>query len=104
MGTIAANPAGGDICSIDEPTLRMPEAADYDKVTEIFSSFCNVFFPWRRQVDTTTLFRLSPEEVDKLQYHEPRTDIYAILDYYFENYIIIKENLILLWGIHRVPE
>lgn len=86
MGTIAANPEGGDICSIDEPTLRMPEAADYDKVTDIFSPFCNVFFPWWRQVDTTTLFRLTPEEVDKLQYHEPRTDIYAILDYYFDKY------------------
>lgn len=43
MGTIAANPEGGDICSIDEPTLCATEAADFNKVTEIFSPFCNVF-------------------------------------------------------------
>lgn len=34
----------------------------------------------------TALLRLTPDEVDKLQYHEPRTDVYAMLDYYFEHY------------------
>lgn len=86
VGTISASTTGCDICEIDEPTMRVPEAADYDKVTEIFSPFCNVFFPWWRQVDTSALFRHSPEEVDQLQYREPRTDVYAILDYYFEHY------------------
>jgi hypothetical protein len=86
MGTLSANEDGCDICEIDEPTLRAPGAADFDRVTDIFSPFCNVFFPWWRQVDTSAVYRLGEEEVDKLQYHEPRTDVYAIMDYYFENY------------------
>lgn len=86
IGTIAANVNGPDICDINEPTMRVVEAADYDKAADIFSPFCNVFIPWWRQVDQTALFRLTPDEVDKLQYHEPRTDVYAMLDYYFEHY------------------
>lgn len=84
IGTMAANPEGGNISTIDEPTLRMPMMGDYE--LSIFEPFCNVFFPWWRQVDSTALFRISPEEVDQLQYAEPRTDVYAIMDYYFEHY------------------
>lgn len=84
MGTMAANPEGGDISSIDEPTLRMPMMGDYE--VSIFEPFCNVFFPWWRQVDTNALYRISPDEVDRLQYAEPRTDVFAIMDYYFEHF------------------
>lgn len=83
VGTSAANPEGGDISAIDEPTLRMPMLGDFE--LSIFEPFCNVFFPWWRQVDSTALYRLSPEAVDQLQYAEPRTDVYAVMDYYFEH-------------------
>lgn len=84
IGTMAANPEGDDISTIDEPTLRQPFMGEFE--SSIFEPFCNIFFPWWRQVDTTALFRHTPEEVDQMQYAEPRTDVYAIMDHYFENY------------------
>ncbi len=88
IGTTAANPDGGDIASIDEPTLRQPFLGDFE--TSIFSPFCNVFFPWWRQVDTTAVFKHTPEEVDRMQYDEPRT--------------IIMANHSFLLVIHRVQK
>lgn len=84
IGTMAANSDGDDISTIDEPTLRQPLMGDFE--VSIFEPFCNVFFPWWRQVDTNALFRHTPDEVDRMQYNEPRTDVFAIMDYYFENY------------------
>ena len=41
--------------------------------------------PYWRQVNATKLSAMSFEEVDAAEWAEPRTDVYAALDYYFEN-------------------
>ena len=44
-----------------------------------------MFAPYWRQVNGTKLSKMSFEEVDQAEWSEPRTDVYAALDYYFEN-------------------
>jgi len=85
-GTTATTSVEGGICSVDDPTLRAPEKIAQSLGPEIFAPMCNLFYPWWRQVTASAIFRLSEEEVAKLEYAEPRTDVFAALDYYFEHY------------------
>lgn len=50
-----------------------------------FETVANVFAPFWRQVNGVKLPMMSFDEVHEAEWSEPRTDVYAALDYYFEN-------------------
>ena len=50
-----------------------------------FEPIANIYAPLWRQVNAMKLSKMSFEEVDRAEWAEPRTDVYAALDYYFEH-------------------
>lgn len=80
------DPEAGKVCTVDNPTLRMIGATYYPHQIAAFEGVGNIYAPWWRQVNGALLSAMSYEEIDELEFAEPRTDVYAALDYYFENY------------------
>ena len=58
---------------------------NFSQQAKAFEPAANIFAPFWRQVNSTKLPEMSYEEVDRAEWAEPRTDVYAALDYYFEN-------------------
>lgn len=75
------------ICDIDNEQMRMTVAIMYESQATVYEESTNVFVPYYRQSNLTVLQELSdPADVEEFQRQEQRTDLYAALDYYFENY------------------
>ena len=79
------NPDAGIICPIDEPSMVQTAGLNFAHQATVFESFANIYAPYWRQVNAEKLPIMSFEEVDDAEWAEPRTDVYAALDYYFEN-------------------
>lgn len=79
------NPESGKVCPVDDESLHAFGAGYYNQQASCFEGIANVYFPWWRQVNGALLPTMSFEEVNDLAMGAPRTDIYAALDYYFEN-------------------
>ncbi len=79
------NPMAGTICAVDEPTMVMFAKRNLAQQASAFEPVANIFAPCWRQVNGTKLSQMSFEEVDAAEWAEPRTDVYAALDYYFEH-------------------
>lgn len=75
-----------DIVPIDDETMRAGVAGNYKSQAVIYEDLTNLYEPYYRQTNLATLIGKSPEEFMEFQYQEQRTDVYAALDYYFENY------------------
>lgn len=76
-----------EICDIDNEQMRETVAIMYESQATVYVDSTNVFVPYYRQSNITVLSNFSnPADVEKFQKQEQRTDLYAALDYYFENY------------------
>ncbi len=68
------------ICDIDNEAVRARARDIYENQGTVFEESTNVFAPFY------AVGGLSHEELEEYQLNEQRTDVYAALDYYFENY------------------
>ena len=73
------------VCDIDDPGLRDQGKKCLEQVRPIFEESANVFAPWWRQVSASSVMTLPFDKTDEAQWAEPRTDVFAAMDYYFEN-------------------
>jgi len=73
------------ICELHDPAT-IQQANDYFAQSgAVFEGVGNIFAPLWRQESGPYVNSLSFDEVDKAQWAEPRTDVFAAMDYYFEN-------------------
>ena len=79
------DPLADTICTVDNPIMRLTARKNFKQQASAFEPVANLFTPYWRQVNATKLSAMSFEEVDAAEWAEPRTDVYAALDYYFEN-------------------
>ena len=79
------NPGAGVICAADDRSMRAGARRNLSQQASAFDPVANVFAPFWRQVNATKLPGMSFEEVDRAEWAEPRTDVYAALDEYFEH-------------------
>lgn len=65
--------------------MKFRAMGNYLKGPEAFSSFTNMYAPYYRQISGTGILRCkTADDLIQLCYdNEPRTDVYAALDYYF---------------------
>lgn len=75
----------GVICSVDNKSMVKTARRNYSQQAAAFEPAANLYAPFWRQVNAKKLTEMSFEEVDQAEWAEPRTDVYAALDYYFEN-------------------
>lgn len=73
------------ICRIDNPSMTQTAQLYYASQATAFEPVANMYAPYWRQVNGAKIPMLSYEDVHKAEWSEPRTDVYAALDYYFEN-------------------
>lgn len=74
------------IVGIDNPIMRIGAYDTYEKNATAFADTTNIFAPFYRQSNMAKVATLRGEELENFHKQEQRTDIYAALDYYFENY------------------
>lgn len=86
--TIITNTAEGapEIVDIDDPIMRIGAYDTYQKNATAFEESTNVFAPFYRQTNMAAVAELRGAALEDFHRQEQRTDIYAALDYYFENY------------------
>jgi hypothetical protein len=75
----------GVICTVDNKNMCKGAKRNFSQQATAFEPVANIFAPFWRQVNALKLSSMSFEEVDRAEWAEPRTDVYAALDYYFEN-------------------
>ena len=75
----------GVICAVDNKSMVKGAKRNFSQQAMAFEPIANMFAPFWRQVNSVKLPEMSFEEVDAAEWAEPRTDVYAALDYYFEN-------------------
>lgn len=73
------------IVPIDDETMREGALRNIELNCGVFSETTNVFVPFYRQSNLTAILDLYGDDALAYQMQEQRTDIYAALDYYFEN-------------------
>lgn len=74
------------ICDIDDKGMREGAQRIYESQATVFEESTNVFAPYYRQSNMNYIGGMTSSEIEKFQMKEQRTDVYAALDYYFENY------------------
>ena len=79
------DPMAGTICKINNRSMKLGAKRNASQQASAFEPVANIFAPFWRQVNAMKLSSMSFEEVDAAEWAEPRTDVYAALDYYFEN-------------------
>ena len=75
----------GQICKVENKSMIRNARRNFAQEATAFGPVTNIFAPFWRQVNGMKLADMSFEEVDRAEWAEPRTDVYAALDYYFEN-------------------
>lgn len=75
----------GTICKNNNRSMKLGAKRNASQQASAFEPVSNFFAPFWRQVNAMKLSSMSFEEVDEAEWAEPRTDVYAALDYYFEN-------------------
>ena len=79
------DPKSNVICEIDDPSMIEGAKRYFAQEASAFEPVANLYAPYWRQVNGVKLPMMSFEEVDAAEWAEPRTDVYAALDYYFEH-------------------
>ena len=79
------DPEADVICTIDNPSMIEGAKRNFAQQATAFEPIANLFAPYWRQVNGMKLPMMTFEEVDAAEWAEPRTDVYAALDYYFEH-------------------
>ena len=75
----------GVICPADNKSMMRSARRNFAQQATAFAPVANLYAPFWRQVNAVKLSQMTFEEVDQAEWAEPRTDVYAALDYYFEN-------------------
>lgn len=76
---------GASICEISDASMRQQAQATYAAMGSVFEGVGNIFVPYYRQINGAKFLEMTDEEIRNYGWKEPRTDLYAALDYYFEN-------------------
>lgn len=74
------------ICDIDNEKVQARARLIYENQATVYEESTNVFALFYRQSNIYQVAGMSNEELEEYQLQEQRTDVYAALDYYFENY------------------
>ncbi|MDL2263617.1 DUF3089 domain-containing protein, partial [Synergistaceae bacterium OttesenSCG-928-I11] len=85
----AYSPSGPDapaVGPIDDAGMRAGARESYRKQATAFETCANIYAPFYRQIDAMTLAGLTQEEMIEAESGEPKTDVFAALDYYFEHW------------------
>ncbi|MCH5264661.1 MAG: DUF3089 domain-containing protein [Lachnospiraceae bacterium] len=86
--TVFADPSedAPDIVPIDNELMRTNAQGIFEQQASVYEESTNVFAPYYRQSNLIALSNLRGDDLMQYQMQEQRTDLYAALDYYFENY------------------
>ena len=79
------DPEADIICEIDNPSMVEGAKRNCTQQASAFEPVANIYAQFWRQVNGLKLPLMSFEEVNNAEWAEPRTDVYAALDYYFKN-------------------
>lgn len=79
------DPESPVICDIDNESMIQGAKDYFTQQSPMFEGIVNIFAPYWRQVNGVLLSTMSFEAVDEAEWAEPRTDVFAALDYYFQN-------------------
>jgi len=79
------DPTAPLICPIDHEGMIQGAKDYFAQQASVFEGVGNIFCPYWRQVNGALLPAMSFQDVDDAEWMEPRTDVFAALDYYFEN-------------------
>lgn len=79
------DPTAPIICPIDHAGMIQGAKDYFIQQASIFENIGNIFCPYWRQVNGALLGGMSFQEVDNAEWAEPRTDVFAALDYYFSH-------------------
>ena len=86
LGYYSAEEGAPAFCDIDDKDMRRRARSNFRINSLAFSGATNVFAPFYRQASAYSLKGMGPDEAcDALSGGVSRTDVYAALDYYFEN-------------------
>ena len=80
------------IAPVDDREFRFSVSEYYPEAPELFDKMTNLYEPFYRQSNLFTLSGKTHDEIMEFQLREPRTDIYAALDYFFEHYNIDNDE------------
>ena len=69
-----------------DPVMKVMAKSNYKINGPVFEKHCNMYAPYYHQLSAMKFNDLTDEEIFDVEKLEPRTDVYAALDYYFENY------------------
>ena len=75
------------VCEITDAGMREAARHYYEGQATAFASTGNMFAPYYRQLNGAMFAQMTNEEILAGGWGEPRTDVYAALDYYFTHYI-----------------
>ena len=78
-------PGASEICSADDDIMCMIAGQLYEEQATAYENSTNVFAPYYRQINMTVNFTESPDRYNELLQSISKEDIFAALDYYFEN-------------------
>ena len=76
----------GNICAIDNESMLAGAARVLDIQASAYQTVGNIYAPYYRQADAAYLLSLPLDEQDESLASSPKADVFAALDYYFENY------------------
>lgn len=74
----------GVICPVDNKRMVRGARRNFAQQALVFKPMANIFAPFWRQVNAGKLPDMRFDEIDRAEWAEPRTDVYAALDYYFK--------------------
>ncbi len=71
---------------IDEPSMLTSAAAVFERQATAFGPLANLYAPYYRQVNANITLGLSIDQQTEILNGIPKEDVFAALDYYFENF------------------
>lgn len=74
------------VCTIDDEGMRKGAQVKLLDQASVFETSADIYAPYYRQVDATTLAGMTQEEMIAAESGEPKADVFAALDHYFETY------------------
>lgn len=83
---INPRPDAPAIAPVEDVMLRAGVKNHYPQAPLLFEDLTNLYEPYYRQSNLTAFIGKRPEEITAMLLREPRTDVYAALDYYFEHF------------------
>ena len=86
--TVYINPAPDApvLVPVEDGMMRAGVKNNYVQSALVFEDLTNLYEPYYRQTNLCAFIGKDPAQSTAAQLREPRTDIYAALDYYFEHY------------------